>query len=315
MRMEVCEKEQRMRWRDIRAKLLVTGCTWLLAGCQWTQPTLRVAEIQSVPRPNRLIEINSIWAEAKPLTVKVKTPGIMSGMTNDDGSRTVTLRAVHDGRAISILATWHDPTESRDRSMWVWNDKSNQYFRLDTPCDLFAIKFCIEGSEDACMMSGGEGVYDVWEWRGGWTHLTGYAEDQVLRITRTRPDSGQFTQYPLGGPAELGSGLPTDSIFIHWMPDKGTLPYEWVPRPRRRERAVMNAIRARPPTESTGDVLAEAVYQDRGWALELYRTLTTGQEDDYAIKANVPHKFSIAITDGQEGSQHLTSDLIRMKLE
>jgi len=308
-------KEVRMIRRTLNAGLFLSLCAWTLAGCQLTQPTLHVAEIQSVPKPNRLIEINTVWAEAKPLKVKVQTPGIMPGVMNDEGARTVTLRAVHDGRAISVLAIWDDPTESRDRSMWVWNDDSNQYFRLDTPCDLFAMKFCIEGAEDACMMSGGEGVYDVWEWRGGWTHLTGYAEDQVLRITRTRPDSGQFKQYPIGGPAAIGSGLPTDSIYIHWMPDKGDLPYQWVPRPKRRERAVMNAIRAQQPTESTGDVLAEAVYQNGGWALELYRTLTTGNDDDYAIKAHVPHMFSIAITDGQEGAQHLTSNLIRMKLE
>ncbi len=254
------------------------------------------------------------------------------------GGIPVTLRAVHDGRAIEILATWPNLSSSNeqitytvdpkllkeskvapaslanDRVAWVWDRRGKQYYRAETPSDFFALKFSISGAADACMMSGSEGTYDVWQWRDGWTHVTGYADDRLMNVTRTEPTSGDFRVYPISkwddSVAEKG-----DQIFIQWHEDKGDLPYELLPRPARLERPIMPAIRARPPTGSAGDVFAEAVDQQGAWALEIWRLLKTRNADDYQFEGKGPHLFSIAVSDGQEGQAHFTSDLIRLYLD
>ncbi|MBI1784600.1 hypothetical protein HYR69_05595, partial [Candidatus Sumerlaeota bacterium] len=298
----------------------------------------RAFPVESVIKPNRLIEVNSMWAKCKPLTVKLHRPGGMMG--SGDEAWSVDLKAVHDGRALSLLAVWADgsapgervtytvdpkfrkrkPGEPEDdlaqeRVSWVWDNHSRQYFRAETPADLFAVKFCLSGSSKACMMNGDEGTYDVWEWRDGWSHITGYADDRKLIVTRKQPASGPYNAYPI--PVMLSSSSPDaeDMIYVQWEEDAGDLPYEFTPRPLRFERPIMPGIRARTPSGSAGDVLAEAIHQQGTWALELWRLLKTGHDDDYQLEGKGPHAFSIAVTDGQEGQAHFTSDLIYLYLD
>jgi hypothetical protein len=251
--------------------------------------------------------MNSVWREARPLVVTLD-----ANAAGADGGMRVALRAIHDRRAISILAMWNDPTESQDRLTWLWDHRSRQYYQVETPTDLFALKFCIEGAPEACMMTGQEGVYDVWEWRAGWTHLTGYADDRKLVIGRSPPSSGDFQSYPLAQPVDLLSRGLDNVIHVQWHNDEGELPYEFVPRPPRYETPSVYGIRARNPTGSAADVLAEAVYENGAWAVEFWRLLHTGFDDDYSFDIDRTHAFSIAATDGQEGQAHLTSGLIRL---
>ncbi len=252
-------------------------------------------------------------------------------MGTDAEGRIAVLRAIHDGQSLSILAVWGDatgsgeprdwnwdaqkknyspndkPKEDIERRSWILDPRSRQYYLLETPTDLFAVKFCIGGSPKACMMSGEEGVFDVWEWRAGWSHVSGYADDRKLTISRTDPGSKEVKVYSLPGMKNV--------IYMLWQNDAGDLPYVLTPRPTRPQGPAMPGIKAQNPTGSAGDVLAEAVYQNKTWMLELWRALDTGHDDDYPIKGRGPHDFSIALTDDQEGAEHFTSDLISLYLD
>jgi hypothetical protein len=300
----------------------------VLPACSLSRGVLRARSIESVPKPNRLIERKSIWGKTKPLRVRLNPPPTTPGTSALSEGIDVTLYAIHDGRAISFLAVWPDstgsierrrwvfdpetrqynanvsPIEALERRSWVWNDKTRQYFMLETPTDFFAFKFCISGSPRACMMTGEEGVYDVWQWRAGWSHISGFADDRRLIISRERPQAGEFRSYPTKG-----------LVHLQWIEDRGDLPLSTVARPTAFKRNTMAAIQASKPTGSAGDVLAEAIHEDYAWWLEVWRLLDTGHEDDYQFKGRGPHPFSIALTDGTEGQQHFTSDLINLYLD
>lgn len=272
-----------------------------LSACSLFRPTLHAALVSQVLKPNQVIEINSLWKDAKPLRVTLR-PAVGTGPPV-----TAELRAVYDGTFISFLAIWPDRTPSEERLMWVWDAASHKYYSRETMTDLFAFKFTIKGANKACMMTGEEGVYDVWEWRAGWSHIFGYAEDKTLSITRTQPTSGEFSTIPSRDPRVL--------IYLQWKDDEGRPPYKKTPRPARLEQPMMFGIKASEPSGSAGDVLAEEVYQNRHHNLEVMRKLKTDHDDDYQMEGKGPHVLSIALTNDAEKEAHYTSDLIYLYLD
>lgn len=278
-------------------------CLLPLTACAPFGPKLRAKFVDHVPAPNRLIEVNSLWKDVKPLHVRLQSA------IDPSRKKDVVLRAVHDGQAISIFAHWLDDTRSDAESRaWVWSLRSEAYFLQESPNDMFAMQFSIAGSPDACMMSGKEGVYDVWQWRSGWNRVFGYAEDRKLTISRTAPpDWAEAQMY-----RTRGGGPP---IYFHWEEDIGRAPYRYVDLPRERAGHLVPGIRARSPTESAANVLAEVVQDPSGYALELKRALVTDFDDDYQMIGPGPHWFAVAVTDDDQGQAHFTSELIQLYLE
>lgn len=275
----------------------------VLSGCGLGRPRLIAKKIDHVPDPNRLIEVNSIWKDARPLIVRVRNP------INPGSVSAVSLQAVHDGGWLSVLARWPDTTEATEISRaWVWSAPSTQYYLRELPTDMFAMKFALSGAQQACMMTGEEGVYDVWQWKSGWNRVYGFADDRKLVISRTESQLPGFTRsFP------LAPGEPP--IFLTWIEDAGDPPYQMRGRPRSRGNLNEFGIVARPPSGSRADILAEGIYQESGYFLELKRALNTGFEDDYTFEGKGPHPFAIAVTDNDEGQAHYTSELIDLYLE
>lgn len=272
----------------------------VLTGCGFFRPTLRAHRVFSMPRPNQVIETQGVWQGAKPLRLTLTQPG--TGLTVP-----AEIRAIHDGASICFLVIWPDPTQSQERRMWVWDDSSRRYFLREFNTDWMAFKFPISGSKTACMMTGEEGVYDVWQWRDGWSHVSGRAEDRRLIISRTEPESGGAAAYPSREPGVM--------IYLKWIEDEGQPPIELRDRPRSFERPVTYAFKAAHPTGSAGDVLVEAVYQQKNHALEIMRALRTGHEDDYQFEGKGPHPFAISVANEDDGEGHFTSELIWLYLD
>lgn len=278
-----------------------------LAGCVWRRPRLRAAFVGKVLVPNRRIETRTMWANSRPLRVPVFKAGGRGFGAPRTRSFEVELRAVHDGQYLSILAIWPDRTESDPRRAWIWDSGSRHYFLRENETDMFAFKFRLSGDEEACMMTGAEGVYDMWLWRGGWSHVFGLAEDMTLTLSRTPPDSQPFHTYIVGDSDR--------HVFIQWTPDRGQPAYEPIGPPKQFTGRTQYAIRAAYPTGSRGDVLAESIHQDRSQLLEVRRALKTGHPDDYAFEGAGPHVFAIAVADSAEGAEHYTSGLIELFFE
>jgi hypothetical protein len=169
------------------------------------------------------------------------------------------------------------------------------------------MKFSLSGSKAACMMTGEEGDYDLWQWRAGWSNIAGYADDARMLIRRAPPESGEYATY--GG---VVSGPP---IYIQVVPDAGRPPYTLAERPRERGYHTLPGLVPQRPTESQGDVLAEGLYQAGSYFVEFYRLLDTGQDDDFPFEGKGPFTFSIAITNDGHGQSHYTSELLTLTLD
>jgi hypothetical protein len=301
-----------------------------IAGCGLTRPKLVARRVPFVPDPNRVIERESLWKDAKPVTIELQRP--WGGET-----RRVVLRAIHDGAAVCFLAIWSDASgrgrvqpfevrSSRDpnapprvvagaddaRRAWVWAERGQGYNLQEMETDLFAFRFPIAGPAEACMLSGDEGISDVWEWRSGWTDRTsaptlpfGFAEDRLLIITRQHPQVESYKTYTAGDGSR---------VYLRWLEDRGVPPYALTARPTQYQGRVVPGLIARGGTESQIDVLAAAVHQEGQWLLEIKRRLETGFSDDYQFRGPGPHAFAIALTDEAEGAEHYTSGLIDLYL-
>lgn len=265
-------------------------------------PRLVAARVEEVPLPDDMREMNTLWNRARPLVVTVRQPRTEAG-------RPVELRAIHDGRAIMFLAVWPDlsPLDG-DRLEWVWDRDGRGYYGIENLADFFAIKFPMEGSGDACMMSGREGVFDVWQWRAGWTDVSGYADDRTLTLSLVAPEALAEAEATRAYPMASGP------MHVIWREDDGDPPARVVPRPKEYAGRRIPGIEPQPPTGSRGDVRAAAVHQNGRWSLEIHRLLETANPDDRSLSGrSIP--FAIAIGDDRQGQEHLTSEAIRLILD
>lgn len=269
-------------------------------GCSLGQPALHAGSVDRVPDPNGMIEIKSLYANAKPLTIEVRQP--LGG-----GVRAVQMRAIHDGSRIGLFAVWRDLTPTENRLNWIWEPKARQYYLREIPTDNFAVKFRISGSDEACMMTGAEGVFDVWQWRSGWSDILGYADDRKLTISRKALPSERATIWPVKGTG--------DPVYLLFEEDAGKPPYEPRSRPLSFERNIVPGIKPISPQGSLADLLCKSTYDHGTYQIEITRALNTGHEDDSPIERNTTTPFSIAITDGEAGQNHYTSGLIRLLLD
>lgn len=274
----------------------------LLCGCSLFPPTLEAKRVKVVLRPNRIIEAGSMWEKAAPLRLTLHNAQLPS-MTLE-----MTLRAVHDGESLGLLAHWPDPTpvEPYERS-WILRQGAQNYVLMEQPPDTLSFKFRLTGAETACMMTGEEGIYDLWHWRAGWSNISGYADDKRMIIRRTPPESGEFQTY--GGIVE---GAP---IYLQTLPDEGRPPYELAGRPREKKYHTLPGLAPQIPTGSQGDILAEGLHQAGAYVVEFKRPLRTGHDDDFQFEGKGPFLFSVAVTRDGRGQSHYTSDLIRLKLD
>lgn len=300
--------------------LLLSGCAVGLLGCGLRQPTLHVAWVETVPRPNGLAEQS--WEIAKPLIVMVHRG---SGKTAEE--RPVQLQAVHDGREISIMARWSDHTDTVTRRDWLWDDKREDYVLEEYPVDQFAILWPLTKKASFDMLDGKAAAYDVWQWRARWSDIAGYADDRRLILKPhpkgTRPEQVQGPLYP----ARRGM------VEFCWEEDSGTPGIRPTHKPVSKINFHMPGGESAEAKGSAADVQASGVYtpmlrkaenKDNTWKrnpdgdywfVEFYRLLLTPYKDeDYQIKGRGPHFFAIAVFDNESGADHFVSGPIRLIL-
>lgn len=311
------------------AVLLLCG-----TGCSLFQPTLKAVPVRSVPFPNGRIE-TAIWDQAPELRVAAyrRAAGIRE-------RRDVKLRAIHDGQAISILATWVDETQTLDRVNYLWNEKTERYDQFIYLVDQFAIEWPLSENPSFCMLGDREEKYDLWSWKAGWTNFSGYADDMQVLITPhptgTKPEDVLGELYP----RRDGQGL----VEVQIVPDSGKAATFLAPVPERRKEARAAGVATDYPRGSAGDVQAFGVYskeivtptsdqimdtatpgywyheqmwryREPSWFVEFYRLFTTAYpEEDYQIKPKGENRFAISIHNQSDKGDHYTTGPIRLKV-
>jgi len=287
----------------------------VLTGCGLWKPVLKVAAVGETPRPNGIYE-SHIWNRAEPLDLRLEHT---RGKGND--RLQLRLKAVYDGRAISIFARWLDTTKSSSRWTWVWNRKTREYQLEYTIVDQFTLLFPLDPeSRFKCMLSPGPDMtrYDVWRWIGGWSDFAGHANDQVLQVRRSALEPAvrkpEQTYYQIGHSGRLAE--------FNWINDQGTPASTIRPRPFLKTQSRIPGHESNIPAGSAGDIQVQSVYNPKvldspaNRFIEFYRLLKTRHSDeDIQLDPSESNIFAVSVHDHSEGADHYVSRPIRLKFD
>ena len=209
-------------------------------------------------------------------------PALKDDPKNLTGTSEVFLAVGIFGERIFLAARWPDSSADTKYKTWQWQNK--QYKRGEQRDDMFAIRFLLDGTYNACMLPEklpeklpeNDATYkmDVWLWSAGRSNLASLAEDMVHTI------SDQFmedsAEYPLAHNRTIyikkrrDSG---DSFFGNTRPDRKIFQGQTLPG------VILNGA----GSESLVDVSATGHWKKGYWLLEMSRKLVTGHADDVAF--------------------------------
>ncbi len=226
---------------------------------------------------------DEVWKAAVELEVTAKRP-----LAPDKGaSVSVTVRSIHTESDVYFLVSWEDSTEGVSHKSWVWNTDTKSYEQGDDREDMFALAFEHTGPFDADMLSGVEGVWDVWHWKALRTNPQGYATDKTHHYTLEKP-SGKAKSHTARNERDIWIARPEDAgtSVEKKQAAPGTFKGERVPQ-----------YLPGKPTGSAADVRARGSWSDGRWTLELARRLDTGHPDDTALELGRSYRIAVAVFD------------------
>lgn len=273
-------------------------------------PPWRTLIAARIPRAN--VETDYLdtlaWETVEPLPIE------LSGGIGFEGGRTrVTLRALHDGEELFVMAEWPDPTEDRRYMPWKkapdgWkhlvvhpDDESKYYedkFSLIFPtqpdwqferfgCTLY----CHAGGGRRYGYKGSKRLVDVWHWKSTRTDPCGQVDDKYWsEVDLAAKDVGRH-----GDPKESGGyekNFSDDKPHPHFLPDgppavkQGIIftdhAIAYTPEAAARIAAgtIVPGIVASPAVGDRGDVSCLSRHEDGRWKLYIRRRLDTGHRLD-----------------------------------
>ncbi len=264
------------------------------------------------------------WLNAAPLVV---TTGAVPRFQSAIGEVDVTLKSVHTGSDLYILATWTDPngTENVTKKQWSYNGGTSSWERSSADEDRLFFLFDAgdngtEGADCATMChvatgsmsTTGGGHVDVWHWKAARTNPVGLADDKwwdgsgrgsdAKTISAYKDNitaSGNFPKYA-GGTNTYGNFIKIEvgeteaDLVLFDSTDAGlqgnTYPGYYVD------------LNATDSGESRHDIHASGSYAGGVWTVEFKRALDTGNADDVAFVVGGSYQFSVAVTDNSGGA-------------
>jgi hypothetical protein len=322
--------------RRARLGLALAACS-LLAGCSLFRPMLEVKEVDAMPNLNTLLNL-PLWQTAKPLTVTVRR-----GHGSTLETRQVQLRAISDGRMLSIMVVWHDDVRTLERQAWVWDKKADAYKLEVVQPDCCALEWPLTPGADFQPFDSRPASYDAWLWQAGWSDVSGYADDLRLNVEVYPPDAS-----PASVDVPLYPSIDGKARVAHrWIPGQGVPGTQATPRPTYFQKNRMSGAQAAyAPAGSAANVRARSLYKvfqggmpnswllkdasrdDYGWSsdanqeadegywlVEYQRALRTAdKQNDYQITGPGPHRFAVAICDNAPWAMQFVSGPILLKM-
>ncbi len=285
-------------WRDLTAKRI-------------SESQVKTEELNSLP-----------WETANLLRI-VLTGGIHFG----NGWTEVTLRALHDGQEIFVLAEWLDATEDRQYMPWEktsdgWkqlvtnpDDESTYYedkFSLIFPAEpdwrfqkFGCTLYCHVGGGRFYGYKGSSRIVDVWHWKATRTDPTGQVDDKYWwEVDFSAKDVGRH-----GDPKERGGYQKNDSEYKEhpaFLPDGPSavrqgiiftdraIPYTPEAAAKIPAGTKIPGIVASPAVGDRGDIACMSRHEDGRWKLYLRRKLETGSKYDVRFLPGRAHPFGCA---------------------
>lgn len=294
--------------------VLLTTCL-VLSGLPF-HPSWRDLTAKRIPSANvATSELDKLpWDDEDVLPLRIELAG---GLGFDGGRTRVTLRALHDGRELFVLAQWDDPTEDRRDMPWVrtadgWkrlvlneDDETHYYedkFSLVFPAEP-DWRFGLVGCALSCHAGGGRAygykgcdrIVDVWHWKSTRTDPCGQVDDKYwAELDFSAKDVGRYGDPKTAGGYEKNAAK--DGTRPGWLPRDG-----WAPRcgiiptedavtydseegteilARIPEGAIIPGIVASAAQGDRGDVGCTSRHVARRWRLYIRRKLDTGHKRD-----------------------------------
>lgn len=240
------------------------------------------------------------WLDAPPLEVALSGSQGLAGRA--------TLRAVHDGTSLYVLAEWADPTRNEGYRSWLWDAKEDNYQQSDERDDAFAVSLYRDGSSlAACMLAGAEIDADLWLWRAHWGALSGLADDGRLRVSRQRiPQANPY-------PTRTGHG----QVWIRQDWDDGQPGWKLF-IPVERTGGVLPGYQTAPAQGSRGDVQAVGAWSETSggrWRVEFRRALDTRHPDDVAVRPGTTVVAAFATYDRADRADHASSPPVFLDIQ
>lgn len=221
-------------------------------------------------------------------------PGNVTGMVD------VEIRVGVFGDRFYLAARWPDKAADTSFRPWRWNDTSYQKDKKKFD-DGFAVRFQLDGDYDSCMLSNKDYRVDLWHWSAGRTNAAGLAEDRHQTIT----------QKPIEGAAEYDS--PFGVVYIMNRSDAGDAFFinNKAPKLHQGDEVPSIALTGK-ISGSIADVVAQGVWKEGYWYLEMSRLLNTGHDDDAILGQGKTISSAIAIFNHAANEHKSVSDTINL---
>jgi len=283
------------------------------------------------------------WDDATPLRVE-----LAGGIGFDRGRTEVTLRALHNGDELFVLAEWDDPTENRSYTPWektddgwrhrvtsegdetvYYEDKFSFVFptapdwRFDrVGCALY----CHADSGRPYGYKAADQTVDVWHWKAVRTDPVGQLDDKhwlgfnleeknVARHGDPKKGGGYKGNAARGEnhPAFLPDG-PSAVRHGAILSDHAV---KWTPQAEAEipPGTVVPGIVAAPFQGDRGDVTCQSRHEDGRWRLFIRRRLDTGSEHDTKFVPGGRYPFACAAFDHTSNRHAYDLSSYRLVLE
>jgi len=245
---------------------------------------------------------DAAWRNAPPLEAVAREAEAPN--TDKEGTN-VLLKSVHTSTHVYFLVSWPDKTEDVTHKTWVWNATEKAYQQGEDREDVVALAFAHTGKFNSNMLSGVEGIWDVWHWKAARTGIAGYAMDKTHHYTQAKPD---------GKAKDFHYKQDDDIIWIARPEDAGESVEKKQPAPTEFARQRVPQYVTGSPSGSAADIQARGVWNDGLWTVEFGRKLSTGYKDDTALAPGSTTKMSVAIFDREEDIDHSVLGVIDLTL-
>jgi Ethylbenzene dehydrogenase len=195
----------------------------------------------------------------------------------------LTVAALHDGKALAIRLTWHDPTQ---------NDHAVRPQDFE---DMAAVQLFKGNPEPFLGMGAADKALDVWLWRAGWSGKAGEAADLDTVYPNMAVDSYPFEKKRDGPRPHSSDQQDKEFLSAHAAGNALADPS----RPLSAgslEAKGFGTLTMRPRTSQL--VTATASWKDERWTVVLRRPLDVGAGNGLALAPGDKVSVAFALWDG-----------------
>ncbi len=308
--------------------IMAPVAVWLMAACWPVSNPWRT--LVAVPVSPEEVTNSSMadlpWDKARPVTAN-----LANGSGLDAGHTEVTLRAMHNGDELFVLAEWDDPTE--DRRYTPWQKTSDGWEHLATDAkdecvyyeDKFALAFptkpdwrfeqagcalyCHAGGGNPYGCKNSDRIIDVWHWKATRTDPAGQADDKYWSHPKSETalsgrygdpkDGGGYRKNEAADDQPHPAFLPVEpsAVCLGAIPEKHAVEYTEEKAAKIQHGTTIPGMITSPFLGDRGDLNCQSVHQNGRWALYFRRKLDTGSEYDVRFEPGGSYAFACAAFD------------------